>query len=639
MCKWFAIKRLSSGFFFVLAAVSVTAQQSQMPSSIEGATPKRTGVGEPKTSQETYVVTEHNAVPKDDGTGLQDEIYTIVHGTNILKVRYAESQTNTAKPGESLGAELHLHSSYPNPDLSQIPEPGVIIRPCLMEKDSHGDPTIAKQPTPEPCMTRFGGILHYELSPNGPVVFTFVNFDILSETTATSAKVSRPQRGAQRRDIPSIAKDAQGAVVTIVMAKDDKPISLGTGFLVRPDGVIVTNYHVIASGNIAVVKFADGTTVPVDGVLASDKIRDLAVIKIHGKPFQTLPLGNSEQIQTGQDVVAIGNPLGLELSVSNGIVSGVRNDDQQGGKLLQITAPISHGSSGGPLFNLFGEVIGINSMFLEGGENLNFAIPINDAKRLLSSLPAPAKPGQFDVGFDVHALPNESQSAGADKPESETSPPASAPDLKTTVEFMKRMAEPEHRDVLDGVLEGAILHSSNGPALTIVSHQNMIMVFTTGVTHKNGYPEFTYSVVSDGDGQYEQKDYPRYMSFALGDIDPSSIEAKVGGYDPSALSDFWDKHPRCEANPECNHEFLGFLDSAPKLTAVQFHTTDLKPLIERGGCSVTSGCGLTETTGSVLILFKSKDRAERFVTALTYAVKSAGGKQDLFPPTHYSKKD
>ncbi len=66
---------------------------------------------------------------------------------------------------------------------------------------------------------------------------------------------------------------------------------------------------------------------------------------------------------------------------------------------------------------------------------------------------------------------------------------------------------------------------------------------------------------------------------------------------------------------------------------VLFHTTDLKPLIERGGCSGTSGCGLTETTGNVLIFFKSKDRAERFVTALTYAVKLGGGKSDLFPPT------
>jgi hypothetical protein len=179
------------------------------------------------------------------------------------------------------------------------------------------------------------------------------------------------------KDIPAIAKAANGVLA------DDKPIALGTGFLVSPDGAIVTNYHVIKTGNVAVVKFPDGTALSVDGVLASDKVRDLAIIKIHGKTFRSLTLGNSDRVQIGEDVVAIGNPLGLELTVSNGIVSGVRTVEKEGGKFLQVTAPISHGSSGGPLFNMAGEVIGITSMYFEGGENLNFAIPVNDAKLLL----------------------------------------------------------------------------------------------------------------------------------------------------------------------------------------------------------------------------------------------------------------
>jgi len=198
------------------------------------------------------------------------------------------------------------------------------------------------------------------------------------------AGIASAQSPAPKQDIPTIAKAARGAIVTIVMARDDEPIARGTGFLVKPDGAIMTDYHVIASGNAAVAKFADGTILPVDGVLATDKVRDLAIIKIHGKNFPTLALGNSKQLQVGDEVVAIGNPLGLELTVSNGILSGVRTDEKESGELLQITAPISHGSSGGPLFNMFGEVIGINSGYLEGGENLNFAIPVNDAKSLLS---------------------------------------------------------------------------------------------------------------------------------------------------------------------------------------------------------------------------------------------------------------
>jgi hypothetical protein len=197
-----------------------------------------------------------------------------------------------------------------------------------------------------------------------------------------------------------------GAIVTIVMANNDKPIARGTGFLVSQDGVVVTNYHVIANGNAAIVKFSDGTALPVDGVLAVDKVRDLAIIKIHGKNFRALTLGNSDRVQIGEEVVAIGNPLGLELTVSNGILSGVRTVEKEGGKFLQITAPISHGSSGGPLFNMAGEVIGITSMYFEGGENLNFAIPVNDAKRLL-----------LNQSATLSSLPNEPEEAPPSKTE------------------------------------------------------------------------------------------------------------------------------------------------------------------------------------------------------------------------------
>lgn len=240
-------------------------------------------------------------------------------------------------------------------------------------------------------------------------------------TTLLLASVLSGMAAAQSapslKDIPAIAKAAKGAIVTIVTAVDDKPTALGTGFLVSPDGVIVTNYHVIATGNAAVVKFADGTILPVDGLLVADKSRDLAIIKIHGKTFPTLTLGNSDQIQVGEEVVAIGNPLGLELTVSNGILSGIRSDGKADDKFLQITAPISHGSSGGPLFNMLGEVVGINSMFLAGGESLNFAIPVNDAKKLLQNQSA-----------QLQQLPNEidivTPSPDPSKPEASTGVPS-----------------------------------------------------------------------------------------------------------------------------------------------------------------------------------------------------------------------
>ena len=229
-----------------------------------------------------------------------------------------------------------------------------------------------------------------------------------------SANIVVAQSPQPRKDIPTIAKSAKEAIVTIVTANNDEPIALGSGFLVSSDGAIATNYHVIASGNVAVVKFADGTVLSVDGVLAIDKIHDLAIIKVHGKTFQTLTLGNSDQIQVGEEVVAIGNPLGLELTVSNGILSGIRETKEEG-KFLQTTAPISHGSSGGPLFNMFGEVVGVNTLYLEGGESLNFAIPVNDVKNLL-----------HNRSTQLQQLPNE---ANTDKPE----PNAPKPDAPTAL--------------------------------------------------------------------------------------------------------------------------------------------------------------------------------------------------------------
>ena len=190
------------------------------------------------------------------------------------------------------------------------------------------------------------------------------------------------QSPPRRKDIPTIAEAANGAIVSIIMGNKDGPIAQGTGFFISKNGAILTNYHVIRNGDRAIAEFPDGRTVAIDGVLAFNKTRDVAIIKAHGDNFRTLTLGDSDQLGVGDEVVAIGSPEGLESTVSNGIVSAVRTLEEKG-KVLQVTAPISHGSSGGPLFNMAGEVVGITSSGIEEGENLNFAIPINDAKRLL----------------------------------------------------------------------------------------------------------------------------------------------------------------------------------------------------------------------------------------------------------------
>jgi S1-C subfamily serine protease len=149
----------------------------------------------------------------------------------------------------------------------------------------------------------------------------------------------------------------------------------GSGFVVSSEGTAITNYHVIRGAYRANAKFSDGTFAPVLGVAAYDPGHDVAVIKIQAASPPTLKLGNSDNVHIGDHIVAIGSPLGLQNTVSEGIVSALREN------IIQMSAPISPGSSGGPVLNMNGEVVGISTLTVTAGQNLNFAAPINWAKR------------------------------------------------------------------------------------------------------------------------------------------------------------------------------------------------------------------------------------------------------------------
>jgi S1-C subfamily serine protease len=184
-----------------------------------------------------------------------------------------------------------------------------------------------------------------------------------STTTQTSLSVTE------------IAKKVESVVYIEVAFSDGKGAS-GSGFIISPDGRIVTNYHVIDGAESGKVVLNDETTFTDIRVLGWDKEGDLAIIKISGSGLPAVTMGNSDAAQIGEAVVAIGSPLGLQNTVSTGIISARREG------FLQTTAPISHGSSGGALFNMMGDVIGITSAGMEEGANLGFAIPINDVKSL-----------------------------------------------------------------------------------------------------------------------------------------------------------------------------------------------------------------------------------------------------------------
>lgn len=163
----------------------------------------------------------------------------------------------------------------------------------------------------------------------------------------------------------------------------------GSGFLIDSSGRVLTNYHVVRDARSARVKLSSGDAYERVTILAHDERRDIAVLQIPGFDLPTLPMGNSDSVRIGSPVVLVGSPLGLENTVSTGIVSG-RRQEPEGFQLLQITAPASQGSSGGAVLSASGEVVGIAASQIRSGQNINFAVPINYARGLLQNFnPSP----------------------------------------------------------------------------------------------------------------------------------------------------------------------------------------------------------------------------------------------------------
>ena len=177
-------------------------------------------------------------------------------------------------------------------------------------------------------------------------------------------------------------KIAERAIQSVVLIKTQS--GLGTGFVVSSDGLIATNLHVIGQSRQATVVLADGREFHEIEVINHDDIHDLLLLRIRAKNLIPLTLGDSAKVKVGERVVAIGHPLGLGNTVSDGLVSAVRKINAKL-TVLQVSAPISRGSSGGPLFNEAGEVIGISTLIVTQGQNLNFGMPVNQLKAMLRS--------------------------------------------------------------------------------------------------------------------------------------------------------------------------------------------------------------------------------------------------------------
>ncbi|MBM3259815.1 MAG: trypsin-like peptidase domain-containing protein [Candidatus Sericytochromatia bacterium] len=183
---------------------------------------------------------------------------------------------------------------------------------------------------------------------------------------------------------------------------------VGSGFVLEADGYIVTNHHVIAGASKLRVTMTDGRKLE-GKVVGQDPNTDLALVKVEAKGLPTLPLTDPATLRVGERVIAIGSPLGLQHTVTAGILSAVNRDVQVNPRVgfLQTDAPINPGNSGGPLLNLKGEVIGVNTAVARDGQGIGFAIPVTTLKQVLPQLKAKGRVERAWLGVGVRDLPEE----------------------------------------------------------------------------------------------------------------------------------------------------------------------------------------------------------------------------------------
>lgn len=191
------------------------------------------------------------------------------------------------------------------------------------------------------------------------------------------------QRSTEEETVIRVARTATPAVVSVARRGGS-----GSGVIVRSDGIILTNAHVVGNARVVEIRTADGRTF--DGtVLGRDEDVDTAVVRVDARNLPAAPLGDSDRLEVGQIAIAIGNPLGLERTVTRGVVSAMNRDPRGIGLaagLIQTDAAINPGNSGGPLLDSSGRVIGINTAILVGTTGLGFAIPINVATDVMNQL-------------------------------------------------------------------------------------------------------------------------------------------------------------------------------------------------------------------------------------------------------------
>jgi len=215
-------------------------------------------------------------------------------------------------------------------------------------------------------------------------------FSIVSNpSAAVAAEKGTPRRTApnsktvvETNTVESLTATARDSIVVITQfGREGRDDGVGAGFVISADGLVATSLHVIGEARSIRVRLRDGRSVEVTEVYASDRKLDLAIVRVNATQLRPLQLGDSDTLKQGAQVLAIGNPLGLEHSVVQGVLSARR--EMEGVEMLQLAIPIEPGNSGGPLLDMKGRVHGILTLKSAMTPNLGFAMPVNALKPLL----------------------------------------------------------------------------------------------------------------------------------------------------------------------------------------------------------------------------------------------------------------
>jgi len=275
----------------------------------------------------------------------------------------------------------------------------------------------------------FGAVFGFLASGPGQKVFSEIFPNYVAAPVEKSADVIRQQIVEEDSAVIDVVEKATPAVVSVVVSKDvprmrqidpfdpfgglrdffgqdgqnnqggsveKQQIGGGSGFFITADGMIVTNRHVVEDATADYTVLTSDNKEHPASILARDPVNDIAIIKIDGSGYTTLDLGDSGALKTGQTVIAIGNSLGeFSNTVSKGIISGLKRDVTASGgggqaerltNIIQTDAAINPGNSGGPLIDINGQVIGVNVAVAQGAENIGFAIPSSQIKRIVEQV-------------------------------------------------------------------------------------------------------------------------------------------------------------------------------------------------------------------------------------------------------------